>query len=84
MQAAHYRQPDTNEWLGLFVLAGLGLAALLAFAFSPLGTVAALIVGAVAYALAGRDDAGNTTLRVVERLSLVCATLGVLAAFALF
>ncbi len=84
MQAAH-RRNEPNELFGGVALGGIALAVLAAFAYSPLGTVAALVVAPIAIVSSLRaDGVGAAGLRTVQHISLGIAVLGVLAAFVLF
>ena len=84
MQAT-YRRNEPNELFGGFALGAIALAILAAFAYSPLGTFAALIVAPIAFIASVRvDDSGVAALRTVQRVSLGVAVLGVVAAFVLF
>lgn len=84
MQVAH-RRNEPNELVGGLALGAIALAVLAAFAYSPIGTLAALVVAPVAFIASVRvDEYGSAPLRTLQRISMAVAILGVAAAFVLF
>ena len=84
MQAAH-RRTEVNELFGGMTLGAIALVIFAAFAYSPLGTTAALIVAPIAFIASVRvDESGVAALRTLQRISTAIAVLGVVAAFVLF